>query len=328
MSTFKARSSNMNQDHSRDFRDALHAGLSAPQKSIPSRFFYDARGSELFEEITRLEEYYPTRTEISILERYAASIAEDVGKGCLLVEFGSGSSRKIELLLGKMQSPAGYVPIDISPSALEAAAQRLRREYPNVWLMPVIADFSAEIELPEETPGGHRLGFFPGSTIGNLEPDGAVRLLERFRNTLGNDSTLVIGVDLQKNVDTLQAAYDDRRGVTAAFNLNLLRRANREAGARFDLQNFQHRAIYSTELGRIEMHLVSLLDHEVVVGERRYRFAKGETIHTENSYKYTVTQFQTLAARAGWHAVRTLTDEADLFSIHQLSISRDRYSRR
>lgn len=304
-----------------DFVLALHDGLSEPQKSIPSRFFYDAKGSALFEDITALEEYYPTRTELSILEHNADRIAADAGKNCLLVEFGSGSSTKTEVLLNKLEKVSGYVCIDISPTALEEAKQRLLERYPTLHVSPIVADFSRKLSLSGVAEGARRVGFFPGSTIGNLRSEEAVDLLSNFRDTLDRDSLLIVGVDLQKEHATLIKAYNDTRGVTAAFNLNLLERANREAGANFDLKLFRHEAIYNTVMNRIEMHLVSLMDQEVTVAGITYAFKKGETIHTENSHKYTIEGFSALCEKARWQVERFMTDPMRMFGVFTLRVA-------
>lgn len=303
-----------------DFVLALHDGLSEPQKSIPSRFFYDAKGSALFEEITALEEYYPTRTELDILTQNADRIAADAGEHCLLVEFGSGSSTKTELLLGKLQKISGYVPIDVSPTALQDAKQRLLERFPALQVTPIVADFSRKLSLTEIARGSRRVGFFPGSTIGNLLPDDAVCLLSNFREILGRDSLLVVGVDLQKDHATLIKAYNDAQGVTAAFNLNLLERANREARANFDLKSFRHEAIYNSEMNRIEMHLLSQRDQQVTVAGITYDFREGETIHTENSHKYTLEGFSRLCTKAGWEVDRIMTDPKQMFGVFTLHV--------
>jgi dimethylhistidine N-methyltransferase len=304
-----------------DFVLALHDGLSEPQKSIPSRFFYDAKGSALFEEITALDEYYPTRTELDILRQNADRIAADAGENCLLVEFGSGSSTKTEILLDKLDKPAGYVSIDISPTALEEAKPRLLERYPALRVTAVVADFSRRLSLSGIAEGARRVGFFPGSTIGNLQSEEAVSLLSNFRETLGRDSLLVVGVDLQKDHSTLLKAYNDVQGVTAAFNLNLLERANREARANFDLKSFRHEAIYNSDMDRIEMHLISLRDQEVTVAGIAYTFEKGETIHTENSHKYTLNGFSALCEKAQWRVERIMTDPDHMFGVFVLTIA-------
>jgi L-histidine Nalpha-methyltransferase len=298
---------------------AVIDGLSAAQKNLPSRFLYDARGSELFEAITELPEYYPTRTETAILEANIADMAEGQGTGQVLVEFGSGSSRKTELLLEAMPDLLAYVPIDVSESALDEARVRLARRFPNLDIRPILGDFSGPLKLPADLRFSRKIGFFPGSTIGNLLQAEARTLLTSFRTMLSPKGRLIVGVDLLKNEEILRLAYDDPAGVTAAFNLNLLARINREIGPIFDLDAFRHEARFNRQAGRIEMHLVSRRDQTVTMLGRRYSLRRGETIHTENSHKYTVAGFQALAASAGWSADRVWTDEADLFSIHELS---------
>lgn len=301
-----------------EFARAVLEGLSAPYKHLPCQYFYDAAGSRLFEEITALEEYYPTRTETGILQTQAASMAGGAGAGVVLVEFGSGSSRKTELLLAALQSPRAYVPIDVSQSALDGARRRLAERLPGLAVVPVRGDFSGPVTLPESLRDHPRLGFFPGSTIGNFDPTAAVALLAHFRQVLGSGSRLLIGVDLEKNPLRLLAAYNDAKGVTAAFNRNLLVRINRELGGDFDVSTFAHLAIYDEERKRIEMHLVSRSDQRVHILGQPIAFAAGETIHTENSYKYGIGRFQEMAGRAGWTPVRVWTDAARDFSVHEL----------
>ena len=301
------------------FRADVLAGLAAPIPAVPARWLYDRRGSELFEEITRLPEYYPTRTEKALLERYSGEIAALLGKGEAVVEFGSGSSAKTPILLRAVH-PAAYVPIDISGDFLRDSAEALQAEFPSLPIHPVEADFMRRLDLPAEIAAAPKLGFFPGSTIGNFVPRTAVDLLRAMKETLGEGARLVIGMDRTKNVDVLRAAYDDAAGVTAKFNLNILRRMNRELGGNFDLASFRHRAFYNAPEHRIEMHLVSLKAQAVTVAGRSFTFAEGETIHTENSYKYTVESFRTLARNAGWRPVETWTDENDHFAVHALKL--------
>lgn len=299
-----------------DFRDALVAGLRRTPKSIPSKFFYDARGSRLFEEICSLDEYYPTRTEIGLLEDHAEEIADLIGRGARLVEFGSGSSVKVRILLDAMRKPAVYMPIDISREPLLRAAEGIARDYPEIEVVPVCADYSAPMPLPESrTPTVKTAAFFPGSTIGNLTPREAAAFLRRVAKRVGPGGELLIGIDLKKDPGILEPAYDDSRGITAKFNLNLLRRANRELQADFDLDRFRHRAFYNAAEGRIEMHLESVAAQTVHVDGEAIRFAPGETIHTENSYKYEIGEFLTLAFEAGFAPVKTWTDPEGLFAI-------------
>lgn len=301
-----------------EFANSVIAGLSRAQKELPCRYFYDARGSELFEEITRLPEYYPTRTEAAILKTCAVDLAEGFADGDLLVEFGSGSSLKTEILLDRVSDRVVYVPIDVSETALTEAMVRLAVRYPALDVRPLIADFSALSSLPRDLAGRRAVGFFPGSTIGNLAPKEAISLLAGFKRVLGKGGRLIIGVDLKKDPQTLVRAYDDDEGVTAAFNLNLLTRINRELGGTFDERAFVHKAHYNSIAGRIEMHLVSACIQDVRACGRVFHFRQGESIHTENSYKYTVSEFRTLAEKAGWQAERVWTDERDLFSVHAL----------
>jgi dimethylhistidine N-methyltransferase len=301
-----------------EFAAAVIEGLSAPQKSLPCRYLYDERGSELFEEITALPEYYPTRTETAILEANVAEIAGGTGQGVVLVEFGSGSSRKTEILLGAMPDLVAYLPIDVSDSALDEARQRLAARFADLDVRPIHGDFSQALKLPGDLRFARRLGFFPGSTIGNLEPDEAKALLESFRSILSPRGRLIVGVDLLKSEATLQLAYDDPAGVTAAFNLNILARINRTFGSAFPLDGFRHEARFNRERGRIEMHLASIRDQSVSMLGHRFDFREGETIHTENSHKYTLDGFRDLAGAAGWTPQRVWTDPDALFSVHEL----------
>ncbi len=295
------------------------AGLRAQPKTLPCRYFYDARGSGLFEQITELPEYYPTKAEIALLEAHAGDIAALAGPGCRLIEFGSGSSRKTDILLRAMPDLAAYVPIDISDSALAGAAGRLAKQFPHLRVEPIHADFTAELKLPTQLRPSKRLGFFPGSTIGNFEPGEAVAFLRRARALLGSNSAFVVGADLKKDIATLIRAYDDRAGVTAAFNLNILARINRELGADFDLRSFAHLAVYNEAAGRVEMHLRARRPQTVSLAGERIRFSQGETIHTENSHKYTVEDFQRLAGSAGWRPEAVWTGPEKLFSVHYLA---------
>jgi len=302
-----------------EFADALIAGLSARQKSIPCRFFYDAAGSALFERITELPEYYPTRTETAILRAYAADMAALAAPGTVLIEFGSGSSTKTELLLAQMRDLYAYVPIDISGAALDEAQARIATRFPHLTVLPVQGDFSRPLTLSPDIAAHPHLGFFPGSTIGNLTEGEAVRLLTNMRCILGDGGNLIIGADLRKDVRRLLAAYDDAAGVTAAFNLNLLHRANGELGADFDVARFAHLATYDVRHGRIDMHLVSRTEQSVRVLGRRFHFKAGERIHTEHSHKYDIEGFQVLAQRSGWLPQSVWTDAERLFSVHVLS---------
>ncbi|MGE0701456.1 MAG: L-histidine N(alpha)-methyltransferase [Hyphomicrobiaceae bacterium] len=315
--SFAAKRSRPDPERARLAADVVE-GLSRPQKSLPSRYFYDARGSELFEEITRLPEYYPTRAETGILAAHAADIMRGSGGTTVLVELGSGSSRKTRLLLDVAPLLGAYVPVDVSFAALESARRRLRARYPMLEIRPVQGDFSARLTLPPELQHYSKVGFFPGSTIGNLEPEDARALLDRLRVTLLPESRLIVGVDLVKDIDTLLAAYDDAAGVTAAFNLNILARINRDLAPSFDLMTFTHAVHWNAARSRIEMHLASTEDQVVHVAGHSFHFARGETIHTESSHKYTVTGFRELAEKAGWRSNAVWTDTDRLFSVHEL----------
>ncbi|MBX9759621.1 MAG: L-histidine N(alpha)-methyltransferase [Beijerinckiaceae bacterium] len=299
------------------FERDLVEGLSKAQKTLPCRYFYDARGSELFDAITRLPEYYPTRVETQILRECAPVIAARTPPGAVLVEFGSGSSTKTEILISHLRDLAAYVAIDVSASALEDARMRLRDRFPQLRVECVVGDFSTA-RLPSGLSHAPCLGFFPGSTIGNLEPLEAQALLRRFASVLGPDARLVIGVDVIKDPAILIPAYDDALGVTAAFNLNLLARANRELGADFDLAGFRHRAVWNEASTRIEMRLLSLADQVVRVGGRSFAFARGETIHTENSHKWPEPVFAGVCEAAGWRIAERWVDPQGLFRVLEL----------
>ena len=285
-------------------RDVL-AGLSQPQKTIPCIWFYDHRGSQLFEDITRLPEYYPTRTETRLLQGLVGEVATTLGPHAQLIELGSGSSVKTRLLLQAMPELAAYVPVDISESFLNDAVAGLLRDFPQLVIKPVVADFTAPFALPRiptQLHGQHspRLGFFPGSTIGNFSPEAATNLLTQFAHALGPQAWLLIGVDTTQDPALLVPAYDDAQGVTADFNRNVLLRINRELGANFRLNHFHHAARFDAAAGRVEMHLVSEIKQTVIVLGHSFEFQAGESIHTENAYKYTAQSFTRLASSAGW----------------------------
>jgi dimethylhistidine N-methyltransferase len=305
------------------FATAVIEGLSKPRKTLPCQFLYDARGSALFEEITVLPEYYPTRTEVGILREHAPEITSSIPDDAVLVEFGSGSSTKTELLLQYLAPTVAYVPIDVSSSALMAAKKRLVGRFPKLNVHPITSSFADSIELPATLHQRPRVGFFPGSTIGNWTAEEAVSLLKSFRGILSVNSRLVVGVDLKKDAQTLVRAYNDRAGITAAFNLNLLARINRDLGSAIEISTFRHEAIYDPRMGRIEMHLVSLVEQTITICGRRFSFCAGESIHTENSYKYTIVEFQNLAREAGWVTGRVWTDRGAQFSIHELTAQPD-----
>lgn len=296
----------------------VRSGLSNPRKTLSPKYFYDEAGSELFEAITALPEYYPTRTEIGILDRRGPDMAALLPKAAALIEFGSGSTAKLRRLLRHLPDLSAYVPVDVSGEFLAAQARTLREDFPNLTVEPVVADFTRPFALPETIGMAPRAGFFPGSTVGNFEPAEAQSLLDRFGEILGPDSLLILGVDLVKETGRLEAAYDDAAGVTAAFNLNLLKRINRELGGDFDLDAFRHCAVFNAQASRIEMHLVSLKAQSVRIGGDSFAFREGETIHTESSYKYTLAGFRELAGKAGWRSVTAWTDDDALFSVHVL----------
>jgi L-histidine Nalpha-methyltransferase len=302
------------------FADHVIAGLGDDPKWLSAKYFYDSTGSDLFEQITALPEYYPTRTELGILEKNARTMSAYIPLAAALVEFGTGSTRKARILLNAAPQISAYVPVDISAEFLSTEAAALRRDVSNIAILPVAADFTRDFDLPPQIRARPRVGFFPGSTIGNFEPEDAAEFLRQAARILGHGSTMIIGIDLIKDEAVLNAAYDDAAGVTAKFNLNVLTRMNRELGGNFDVSAFRHRAFYNVEHHRIEMHLESLKDQSVTVAGRTFQFAEGETIHTENSYKYTVDSFRALAESAGWRPVATWTDENALFSIHALKL--------
>jgi len=301
-----------------EFAHDLVDGLQRKLKRIPCKYFYDARGSELFDRICRLPEYYQTRTEMALLRDHAGEIARLMGRNVELVEFGAGSLAKVRILLDALETPQSYVPIDISGEYLLDVAVGLEEDYPDMTLRPVIADFTQAIDLPaKEAAVSRRVGFFPGSTIGNFTRDAAVSFLKNAARTLGGGG-LLIGTDLVKDPSLLHAAYNDSSGVTAAFNKNLLLRANRELGANFDLNNFAHYASYNALQMRIEMYLVSLVRQTVRVAGETLRFGQGEAIHTEDSHKYTIESFTELAVEAGFAPRKSWTDANRLFAIHWL----------
>ncbi|MXP62170.1 L-histidine N(alpha)-methyltransferase [Roseomonas sp. M0104] len=292
-------------------------GLRASRKTLPAHLLYDEEGCRLFEAITRLPEYYVTRTELALLRQIGPELRERVGPGAAVVEYGAGAPTKASLLLAALDRPAAYVPFDIAESAVVATAEALRERFPGLALHPLVGDFMDGVALPDLPRP--LLGFFPGSTIGNLDPEAAVRFLGKVRGALGEGGRFLVGVDLPKAPEVLVPAYDDAAGVTAAFNLNLLRRLNREAGAGFDLAHFAHRAVWNATDSRIEMHLQSRQRQSVPVAGVPVHFEAGETIHTENSYKRSPQAFLTLASQAGWHGEALWRDPDGLFSLHLLA---------
>lgn len=300
-----------------DFLREVTEGLAAEQKRISAKFFYDQRGSQIFDDITRLPEYYLTRKETEILERYAMQMADCLESESVLVEPGSGSAHKVRMLLEHVR-PAAYVPVEISREYLQQSAARLAADYDWLDVHAACADFTRPMELPKPIRSHRAAAFFPGSTIGNFEPDQALDLLQNFSSMVGTGGQVLIGVDLKKDQQTLQAAYDDNEGITAQFNLNLLTRMNRELAADFDLDAFYHRAVYNTDHGRMESFLVSRREQTISIGEQEFLFTEGEAINTEYSYKYHIDEFQELAAAAGLSARSVWTDNENMFSVHLL----------
>jgi len=294
----------------------IQAGLSQQSKSISPKFFYDDAGSKLFDAICELPEYYPTRTELGIMRANIDEIAELIGERASLIEFGSGSSRKTLVLLERLRELAVYVPVDISREHLLQTAENIRADYPAIEVLPVAADFTKPFQLPSPRVMPLRnIIYFPGSTIGNFSAEAGLELLKVMHHEAGEDGALLIGVDLQKDVAVLERAYNDSAGVTAQFNLNVLRRLNREFGGTFDLQGFRHRAIYNEDAGRIEMYLDSVRDQTAEVGGKTFSFAEGEAINTEHSYKYTLEGFAGMALAAGFQIVKVWMDAKRLFSV-------------
>lgn len=319
MQSITDRSTRPADTKSQSFRDDVLNGLSAEQKSIPSKYFYDERGSELFDAITKTPEYYPTNVEEGIMETNIDEIVNSIGSRALFVELGSGSSTKTRVILDALNDAAGYIPIDISGEYLEIVADQLRIRYPDLDIRPLAADYTRDLVLPSSDLEYKRVvAYYPGSTIGNFEPTRARAFLKKIRGMVGEGGALLIGVDLMKDRGVLEAAYNDEAGVTAEFNLNLLRRINRELDADFDLSNFSHRAVLNEQASRIEMHLVSDIDQTVTVSGQTFSFNASEYIYTESSYKYTSSDFIKLAAEAGFESRNLWVDDKEYFSIHFL----------
>jgi dimethylhistidine N-methyltransferase len=314
-----AKADRFDEQNSAFAQDVIE-GLSQQPKRLSPKYFYDVTGSELFEQITRLPEYYPTRTELKILRERGADIKATLPKNAALVEFGAGATTKVRLLLEQCEF-AAYVPVDISGDFLNAQARALREDFPHLNVYPVTADFTAPFALPDAVKAMPKVGFFPGSTLGNFEPHEACAFLRSAREILGKGAQLLIGIDLEKDERQLYAAYNDAAGVTARFNLNVLERINRELGGNFNLSAFTHRAIYNRERHRIEMHLISRTQQTVRVLGRSFSFRAGESIHTECSYKYSLDRFTALARGSGWTPRVSWTDPDNLFSVHELVVS-------
>ncbi len=301
------------------FAEDVRAGLTAEPKTLPCKYFYDARGSRLFDRICGLEEYYLTRTEIAIMQARVNEIVEAIGPRSVLIEYGSGSSLKTRILLDHLEAPVAYVPIDIAREHLARSAKELRAAYPTLRVLPVCADYSSRIAAPElDDLTGTKVVYFPGSTIGNMDLQAAANFLSRIADLVGERGGLLVGVDLEKDRDVMVEAYNDEKGISAAFNKNILRRANRELGMDFDLSLFTHRALYNEDAHRIESYLVSRIEQEVHLDDTTIHFDRGETIHTENSHKYTLERFATLARSGGFMVERVWTDSGEMFSVQLL----------
>lgn len=309
-------------DHE-DFRSDVLRGLGEEPKNIPCKYFYDECGSDLFQEICGLPEYYPTRTETALLRDLAPRLGALAGPGCFLIEYGTGSSEKMRIVLDALDEPAAYAAVDISREHLLEVTTALAEDLPGLAVHAVCADFTQPFEVPDVGTGGpgRRIAFFPGSSLGNFTPEDSVAFLATAAGVVGAGGAMLIGIDLKKDEKILNAAYNDAQGVTAAFNLNLLARVNRELGGTFDLGAFRHHAFYNSREGRIEMLLASSRAQTAEVAGRTFAFAEGETIHTENSYKYGLDEFRDLARRAGFTPVKAWTDDENLFSVHYLSVA-------
>lgn len=310
-----------------EFLTEVICGLSKPQKTLPCKYFYDEKGSQLFEAICDTPEYYVTRTECAIYERYAEEMSALMGTKVLLLEPGAGSIKKVGLLLDKLNAPAGFVPMDISEEILQDSSKVLSQKFPDITVSPIVIDFlnkkqiySLFSKLSVKPSVNKRVIFFPGSTIGNFDPDDAVSFLKQFSDNLQSGDGLLIGVDLVKDTAVLEAAYDDASGVTAAFNTNLLHRIDRELNTNIDSDAFNHRAVFNREKSRIEMHLVSDEQQSLYINDNQFSFESGETIHTENSYKYTIESFAQLASRAGFSLEKVWTDDDNFFSVNYFSV--------
>ena len=302
-----------------DFLEEVLNGLSQSQATISPKFFYDETGSKLFDQICHLPEYYPTRTEASILNTHAQQISDIIGKGCQLIEPGSGSSQKVRYLLDSLK-PDTYIPMDISGDYIIQVSEYLTKEFPWLNIHAACIDFTKPLDLSFCPSNEHKVAFFPGSSIGNFEPQQAQVFLSHIADTVGRDGGILIGVDLKKDASILNAAYNDSQGITAQFNKNLLSRINNELGADFNVEQFTHRAFYNNQLGRIEMHIVSLCKQTVTIDSTKFTFEIDDSIHTENSYKYSIEEFQELAKNSGFEAIEVWSDSKNLFSVHYLKV--------
>jgi dimethylhistidine N-methyltransferase len=319
MSTYLIENSSLRGSPAAEFLDDVLKGLSSASRSLPSKYFYDDIGSMIFDEICELDEYYPTRVESEIMHRYGVEIACRLGSDVRLVEYGSGSSTKTRILLDHSVDPSLYVPVDISNQHLARTADALARDYPLLTVAPVAADFTRPFELPQcEFEPRRTCIYFPGSTIGNFAQAEAIQLLADIAHRCGHGDGLLIGFDLRKDINVLESAYNDRAGVTAAFNKNLLHRMNSELGANFDTRQFGHHAFFNDAVGRIEMHLVSQREQSVSIADHSFRFDRSETICTEYSHKYSISEFQQMTAQVGWRCKETWTDEREYFAVMYL----------
>lgn len=301
---------------SEKMREEVLQGLKKSYKTLPCKYLYDERGSELFDQICEIEEYYPTRTELKIMEDNLAEILKSIPDNSILIELGSGSSLKTRLLLDNHQNLAGYVPVDISEDFLLETAEILRSRYTNLTIYPVVADYTHPFEITDlQLMHDHIVVYYPGSTIGNFLPEEAETFLKQIHGICENDGGLLIGVDLKKDPEVLEAAYNDSKGITAAFNKNILTRLNRELNADFNIDDFQHQSVYNKALGRVEMHLISRKEQDVCIDDEVIHFKKGESIHTENSYKYELGMFEDMAASAGFQTEAVWTDEKQYFGV-------------
>lgn len=305
------------------FLEEALAGLTSEPKTLPCKYFYDQRGSELFEQICQLDEYYITRTEMELLERVRFELAELIGENAAIIEPGAGAGKKIQLLLGAISNPEIYVPLDISKDFLDYSAAIIQQKFPHIKVESIAADFTDELNWPAEhqQAKGKNVVFFPGSTIGNFVPEQAAKFLKSLANLVDEQGGIVVGVDILKDIDTIEAAYNDSQGVTAEFNKNILTRINRELKADFEIDNFEHQAIFNPQESRIEMHLISQQTQTATLGDTKIHFTKGESIHTENSYKYSLDDFEKLVKRADLAIAHTWQDKEQLFSMHYLTKS-------
>lgn len=319
----RSRKARVSDELRKEFRFDVLQGLRARQKSLPCKYLYDEIGSDLFEQITELDEYYPTRTECSIMDRHAGEMARVLGERALLIEYGSGSSTKTRMILDHLREPAGYVPIDVAREHLSNSAAALADDYPALEVLPLCADFSRPVHLPKcRETAARRVVYFPGSTLGNFTPPSAIALLRQTAELCGPGGALLLGTDLRKDPAVIEAAYNDQRGVTAAFSHNILARINRELRGEIIVEQFTHRAFYNAVEGRVEIYLVSQCDQRARIGDVEIFFARGEAIHTEYSYKFDLSELRKLASAGGFHLDRVWTDDRNYFGVSYLTVKR------